>query len=313
VNVFEILRGIGNIALVMALAGGVAYVGDRVGHQVGRKRLTLYGIRPRYTSTIVAIATGMVIALLITLVAIFASQEVQTAFFRLNTLNKQISEMQTREHELEAKVNEGRLVWPVDQLMVPFYRIINKNASSSQRLSTVRAFYFDAVKYVNANYPRLGLRPYVIPADVEKKLQDLADLTTAKLSESNVMLTATSDQNLFANDQIHFAINVTSDDRGYRKNQIVAQLTVPGGSGANMNIALGQLLNVVSINTQRLGLPKFLADNVQPVQVIPDVPQMQQMVSKPGAYVLTAFAAQDFYPHIGGIPVVIVLTQQPPG
>lgn len=309
-NFVEILRGVGNIALVMALAGGVAYVGDRVGHQVGRRRMTLYGIRPRYTSTIVAIATGMLIALLISLVAIFASQEVQTAFFRLGTLNKQIAELQTRENDLETKVTQGRLVWPVDQLMVPFYRIIKNNATQAQRLSVVRAFYFDSVKYVNANYPRLGLKPYVIPTDVDKKLQDVVNLTMSN-TVSNMMLTVTSDQNLFANDQIHFLINVTSDDRRYQKGQIVAQLTIPGGSGANMNIALGQLLNLASINTQRLGLPKFLADNVQPVQVIPGLPQMQQLIGKPGAYVLTAFAAQDFYPHLGGIPVVIVLTQQP--
>ncbi|HEX3369662.1 MAG TPA: DUF3084 domain-containing protein [Candidatus Cybelea sp.] len=80
----EIVRGIGNVAFVMAIAGGVAYVGDRVGHQVGRRRLSLFGIRPRYTSTIVAIATGMVIALVVTLGAIFASQQVKTAFFKLN-------------------------------------------------------------------------------------------------------------------------------------------------------------------------------------------------------------------------------------
>ena len=35
---------IGGLLIVIAiaiLAGGIAYVGDRVGHQVGRKRLTL--------------------------------------------------------------------------------------------------------------------------------------------------------------------------------------------------------------------------------------------------------------------------------
>ena len=106
-NCVEIIRGIGNVVLVMALAGAVAYVGDRVGHQVGRRRLSLFGIRPRYTSTIVAIATGMLIALVVTLVAIFASQEVKTAFFKLNTINQQISELQARQRDLEAKVNSG--------------------------------------------------------------------------------------------------------------------------------------------------------------------------------------------------------------
>ncbi|HKE38092.1 MAG TPA: DUF3084 domain-containing protein [Candidatus Baltobacteraceae bacterium] len=308
-NFVEILRGVGNIALVMALAGGVAYVGDRVGHQVGRRRMTLYGIRPRYTSTIVAIATGMLIALLISLVAIFASQEVQTAFFRLGTLNKQIADLQDRENELETKVNQGRLVWPVDQLMVPFYRIVNQNSSHGQRLTIVRSFYDDAVKYVNANFTRLGLKPFVKPPDVDKKLEDIANVT--QTSKSNVMLAIESDQNLFVNDQIHFAIRVVSDQRGYQKGQILAQLTIPGKSGANVNSAVGQLLNVISINARRIGLPPFLADNVQPVQVLPNPTQMQTMIGKPGAFVLTAFAAEDFYPHIGGIPVVIVLTQQP--
>ncbi|MBV8153193.1 MAG: DUF3084 domain-containing protein [Candidatus Eremiobacteraeota bacterium] len=308
-NIVEILRGIGNIALVMAVAGGVAYVGDRVGHQVGRRRLTLYGIRPRYTSTIVAIVTGMVIALVVTLVAIFASKEVQTAFFRLSSLNQQISELQTREQGLEEKVNQGTLVWPVDQLMVPFYRIIDQHATSAQRMATVRGFYDDAVKYLNANYPRYGLHPYVKQPDLDKKLESVAE--TASRLPANAMLTVTSDQNLFVNDEIHFGINVIPDQIGYRKGQVIAQLTIPGKSGASMNIALGQLLNAISISARRTGLPQFLANNVQPLQVIPDVTQMQQMINKSGAYVLTAFAAEDFYPHLGGIPVVIVLTQQP--
>jgi hypothetical protein len=312
-NFVEVVRGIGNVAIIMVLSGIVAYVGDRVGHQVGRKRLSLFGIRPRYTSTIVAIATGMIIALVVTLVAIFASEQVKTAFFKLNSLNQQISELQTRQRDLETKVNSGRLVFPVDTLMVPFYRVIQQSASQTQRLATIRDYYFFAVKYVNATYPRLGLRPYAIPPDADKKLTGLSgDLTTAaKLSQANVMLTVTSDQNLFENDQIHFAINVTPDIRYFQKGQVIAQLVVPGKSGASVNIALIQLQSYVSITARRLHLVPFLADNVQPVQLIPGVAQMQQQIAKSGTFLLTAYAAGDFYPHLGGIPIVIVLTQQP--
>ncbi len=312
-NFVEVIRGVGNVVFVMALAGIVAYVGDRVGHQVGRRRLSLYGIRPRYTSTIIAIATGMIIALVVTLVAILASEQVKTAFFKLASINAQISELQSRQRDLEAKVNSGRLVFPVDTLMVPFYRVIQQSASQTQRLSTIRAYYFFAVKYVNATYPRLGLRPYTIPPDADRKLQGLAgDLTTAaSLSQANVMLTVTSDQNLFENDQIHFAINVTPDIRYFEKGQVIAQLVVPGKSGASINIALIQLQSYVSATARRLHLVPFLADNVQPVQLIPAVAQMQQQIAKAGTYLLTAYAAEDFYPHLGGVPIVIVLTQQP--
>ncbi len=312
-NLVEVVRGIGNVAFVMALAGIVAYVGDRVGHQVGRKRLSLYGIRPKYTSTIVAIATGMVIALVVTLVAIFASEQVKTAFFRLTALNSQIAELQSRERDLETKVNSGRLVFPVDTLMVPFYRIIPQSATQTARLKTIRDYYFFAVKYVNATYPRLGLRPYAIPSDAEHKLRSLADdlTTVAKISQANAMLTVTSDQNLFENDEIHFAINVTPDIRYFQKGQVIAQLVVPGKSGASINIALIQLQNYVSITARRLRLPPFLSDIFQPMQLIPDATQMQQRINKAGTFLLTAYAAADFYPHIGGIPIIIVLTQQP--
>lgn len=311
-NLVEILRGIGNLAVVMALAGAVAYVGDRVGHQVGRRRLSLFGIRPRYTSTIVAIATGMIIALVVTLAAIFASEEVKTAFFKLASLNAQIGELQSRQRDLEAKVNTGRLVLPVDTLMVPFYRIIPQSASASRRLSTIRDYYFFAVKYVNATYPRLGLKPYAIPPDADKKLKSLADdlTTAAALSQANVMLTIASGQNLFENDQIHFAINVTQDVRYFQKGQVIAQLVIPGRSGASINIALIQLENLVSLTARRLHLPPFLSD-IQPIQLIPDAQQMQERISKSGTFLLTAFAAEDFYPHVGGIPIVIVLTAQP--
>ena len=310
-NFVEVLRGIGNVAFVMAIAGAVAYVGDRVGHQVGRKRMTLYGIRPRYTSTIVAIATGMIIALVVTLVAIFASNEVKTAFFKLNSINQQISELQAREHDLETKVNSGKLVLPVDTLMVPFYHPISRNATPGERLGAIKAFYEDAVKYVNENYVRIGLKPYQKPPDADKTLELYSNDLVSKLLQSDVLLTITSDQNLFENDQIHFQINATADVRFYTKGQPIAQVTITGKHGANANLALYELLNFVSASARRLGLPRFLADNVVPLQLMPAAPQMQQMISKPGNYVLTAFAAADFYPHVGGIPVVVVLTPQP--
>jgi hypothetical protein len=309
-NFVEIVRGIGNVFFVMIIAGAVAYVGDRVGHQVGRRRLTLFGMRPRYTSTIIAIGTGMVIALVVTLVAIFASQQVKTAFFKLNSINQQIGELQSRERDLETKVNTGRLIVPVDVLMVPFRVVIEQSATPAQRQAIVRSFYTDAVKFINTNYPRLGLHPYVNPADIDKKLSEFDLTMAAKLSQSNVLLSATSDQNLFEDDAIHFQINGTPDIRYFAKGQAIAQLTIPGKSGASAAIALSQLQSYVSFYARRGGLPTFLADNVQPLQLIPDVQQMQQRISKPGNYALTAFAAEDYYPHVSSIPIIIVLTQE---
>lgn len=60
-------------AIVLVLVSGfVAYFGDLLGRRMGKKRLSLFGVRPRYTAIIVTTITGMIIAglTLITLISI---------------------------------------------------------------------------------------------------------------------------------------------------------------------------------------------------------------------------------------------------
>src|SRR5271155_5274155 len=103
-----VLGGIVLIIIIVMVAGLIAYIGDRVGHQVGRKRLTLFGLRPKYTSTIVAVGTGMLIAFVVTLVALFASNLVRTAFFRLGSVQARINELQSQALAMEKELQQTR-------------------------------------------------------------------------------------------------------------------------------------------------------------------------------------------------------------
>ena len=198
----------------MAIAGGVAYVGDRVGHQVGRKRLTLFDIRPRYTSTIVAIGTGMIIALVVTLVAIFASQEVKTAFFKLSSINAQIADLQSRQSELDDEGQERPLGGRGRDADGSLCEDHQEELSAAERLATIQDYYSSAVRYVNNTYPALGLKPYMNPPDIDKQLSRLANSVDASAKyPGDVMLSVTSDQNLFEGDQIHFGISGTPDSK----------------------------------------------------------------------------------------------------
>ncbi len=309
--IVDLIRGALTVLFIMIVAGAIAYVGDRVGHQVGRKRLTLFGIRPRYTSTIVAVGTGMLIAFIVTMVAILASQEVKTAFFKLNQINSQISELTSREKELESKVNNGRLVVRVDTLMVPFYRLLPQADPVDDRMKRIKSFYNEAVRFINSTYPNLGLRPFKPPADIDKRLADTysAPAATAVLMNSPVIMLITSDQNLYEHDEIHFALTLVPDTRRIQKGQVIAQLRIPGAANANPNIALNELQPLI-VNAARsiAALPPVLANNVQALQLLPDAATMQRMLQKAGTYVMTAYAAEDVYPHTGGVPIVITLT-----
>ncbi len=312
-NFVDLVRGAGDVLLIMVVAGGIAYVGDRVGHQVGRRRLTLFGIRPRYTSTIVAIGTGMLIAFSVTMVAILSSREVRTAFFRLSQINAQIAQLETQRQALESKVNTGELIVPVNALMVPFYKKIRQGEAVDQRIADTKAFYKQAVEYMNGTYVPLGLRRYVPPADLEQTLTDQfggPNVTYASLAD-DLLLFVTAPQNLYKNDQITFFLNMFPDRLQIPQHGRIVSIRLPGNAHANAQLVISALTQTVAgIARSELKLPPFLANNVQVVQYYPSIDEMQkQLSSGNGDYIMTAYAAVDIYPHVGGLPIVVTLTQ----
>ncbi len=309
----EALRGAGIVLFIVVLAGAIAYIGDRVGHQVGRKRLTLFNIRPRYTSTIIAVATGMLIALAVTLVAIFASQQVKTAFFRLNQINAEIAKAQARARELESKVTRAHVIVTTDTLMSPLIGHIPQNTSPKGRLAIVKQYYRQVVANVNQTYTPLGLRPFDPPADIDKLFTPLADspVVQAANAQSALALITVSDQNLYVHDPIHFQIVPLRDYRIFPARAAIASETIPAGRNVNIQLALSELESAVSTVAVNHSMPRYFYGNVLVEQTYPALAQMQQTVSSgSGTYSLTAFAASDVYTGTGGVPIVVVLQRR---
>jgi uncharacterized protein (DUF3084 family) len=50
------------LGLLVAMCGFIAYSGDLLGRRLGKRRLTLWGLRPRHTAIVVTVFTGMLIA-----------------------------------------------------------------------------------------------------------------------------------------------------------------------------------------------------------------------------------------------------------
>jgi uncharacterized protein (DUF3084 family) len=70
------------VGLLVGMCGAIAYVGDLLGRRMGKKRLTLFGLRPRHTAVVFTVITGMVIAGLTLTVLFFASAGVRLAMTR---------------------------------------------------------------------------------------------------------------------------------------------------------------------------------------------------------------------------------------
>ena len=82
------------LMLVLAVMGGViAFIADKLGSKIGKKRLRLFGLRPRYTSVLMTIISGILIAVVTMSILTVSSQSVRTALFGMKQLQADIADL----------------------------------------------------------------------------------------------------------------------------------------------------------------------------------------------------------------------------
>ena len=87
------------IALIV-VSGLIAYLGDQIGMKIGKRRLSIFGIRPKYTSIIITILTGILIATFTVALLLITSRGVRMAVFDMQGL---VSELSSLNQEVQAK------------------------------------------------------------------------------------------------------------------------------------------------------------------------------------------------------------------
>ena len=125
------------LILVLIITGGVvAVIGDRVGTKVGKKRLSIFGLRPRHTSTIVTIVTGIMITTLTFGILAAASENVRTALFGMEQLNRSMQETKNKlarasEELTAAREEQGK----ADMALAELKGSVQSLAEEAERLS----------------------------------------------------------------------------------------------------------------------------------------------------------------------------------
>jgi hypothetical protein len=89
------------IGILVALSVAVSYVGDVLGMKIGKRRVSLFGLRPKYTSRVITSCTGVAVAMLTLFIAAGASPQIKAAFFGARYLEGQIAQLIQAQHENE--------------------------------------------------------------------------------------------------------------------------------------------------------------------------------------------------------------------
>lgn len=92
------------ILIIVIFGGTVALLGDRVGMKVGKKRLSIFGLRPKYTSMIITVFTGFFIAGLTMLVLTWMSEYVRIALFELGNIRQELQLASSKNFSLTEEI-----------------------------------------------------------------------------------------------------------------------------------------------------------------------------------------------------------------
>ena len=100
--------GVTLIFIIIITGGVIAFIGDRIGTRVGKRRMTLWGLRPRYTSIIITILTGILIAGSTMGVITSISFDARTALFGMEEVKRQTRALQDEINVSNAALSAAR-------------------------------------------------------------------------------------------------------------------------------------------------------------------------------------------------------------
>jgi uncharacterized protein (DUF3084 family) len=99
------------IISIIIISGVVAYLGDVLGRRIGKQRLSVLKLRPRYTAILMSIITGVIIATITLAILTVASEDVRTALFGMRELREKLDslnyEVKQRNTELDVMRKEA--------------------------------------------------------------------------------------------------------------------------------------------------------------------------------------------------------------
>jgi len=99
-----VISVLGLIVLLIFLAGVTAYAGDRLGMFVARRRLSLFGIRPRRTGQIVGVVAGILITLTTLIVLSLAFRGATQTIINAQQVGEELNRLRAERLTLEGEI-----------------------------------------------------------------------------------------------------------------------------------------------------------------------------------------------------------------
>ena len=309
------MEGIYLIVVMIVTGGAIAFIGDKIGTKVGKKRLSIFGLRPRHTSMIVTVVTGgLITALSIGFMALI-SQNVRTALFGMDelrqTMNSTLAELDAATENLfkaqeeferantnlkESKLEIASLKTEQEELRAESDRLKEGNEqleSVNAELTALNENLSGANAKLEADNKKLGDFNVTLTADNKKLTSANAQLSddNDKLASDNDKLTADNTELEERNNRLREGIiAIREGDITLRAGEVLASGVVKGGRNVE---EIAADINALAEQATRSIVERFNGDEDTSVWIYqPELQRVTDELAKDGReFVLRITAA----------------------
>lgn len=174
--------GVSIFLVLMVMGGLIAYLGDKIGSKVGKKRMTLFGLRPKYTSIIVTIISGTLISFLTVAVMAVVNENVRVALFGLNKLYAEMEQLNQEIADKNKALDEGKaLLAKRKQEVADMERRTGEISSELQQVEAQRS-YAESQLYVLRRAYEEAQKDVKASAEEIKELENTKQELTGTIS-----------------------------------------------------------------------------------------------------------------------------------
>ena len=273
------MSGIYLIGIMVVTGSAIAFIGDKLGTKIGKKRLSMFGLRPRHTSMIITVLTGgLITALSIGTMAV-TSQDVRTALFGMEELN---AAMAATKKDLDTVTGE------LSRMNEEYTRADEALATAKKEIAALKTEQ-DELLAESENLKRGNEQLELEKAELTEQNSSLAEINS-KLASSNenlreFNLTLTADNEKLSADKTELEeqtknlreglIAMREGDIVFRAGEILSSGVLKGGQTAD---EVTDEINLLVETASRNIAERYGADEDSSVWIYQ--PELQEIIEK---------------------------------
>jgi len=198
--------GVQLILIIAIMGGAIAFLGDKLGSKIGKKRLTVLGLRPHYTSILMTIITGVAVAAATMGILMVSSASVRTALFGMEkirteivTLNKDKTNILRELDTQKAKVKD--LDQEIKQSSVDLVAATRQKEEAQRKVAELESSYQAAQEKLNVAQSQMD----ILQASRDKLTGEVSSLEAATKTLRENMTAMREGNVLFRSGEILYA------------------------------------------------------------------------------------------------------------